>query len=78
MSDTPCPYKHGEFTNAVIYRCNQCGQWDRDRGFYSTPAQAIHCWNCGSGRGSKSWMQMVESREGMFPVTENNLYPWEQ
>lgn len=49
---------------------------DSDR--TSQPPQALHCWKCGVGRGISNWMQMVESREGMFPVDENGVFPWEK
>lgn len=58
------------------YKCNSCGAMDSDR--TSQPPQALHCWKCGVGRGISNWMQMVESREGMFPVDENGVFPWEK
>lgn len=58
------------------YRCNQCGAEDSDRS--SSPPLALICWKCGAGRDTKSPYHQVEVRDGMFPMDEAGLFPWEK
>jgi len=57
------------------YKCNQCGADDSDRS--SSPPLALICWKCRAGRDTKSQFHQVEIREGMFPINEVGVFPWE-
>lgn len=53
----------------VPYRCIACGAEDKGTFFpeEQTP-EAIQCWNCGAGRGTKSTHEMFMMGKGMFVV----------
>jgi len=58
------------------YKCNQCGAEDSDRS--ASPFLALICWKCRAGRDTKSPMQQLETREGMFQVDDEGRFPWER
>lgn len=55
----------------VQYRCTACNAEDKLKLLPDEHIpEAVQCWNCGAGRGTKSTMEMYHTGRAMFVVVQ--------